>query len=225
MKQIILFTIIAFLPIFLAAQDVMPLVISPNPSAAMVNPSEVQAIAHGSITNNTTETLTILWKRTVIELSEGWETAVCDKAICFNPDIDSLSFELAPGEEGNLDIYIYPNMLDGKAIVEIHAVAAQDTSIKASGRYLFNQETTSNFFLNKSDINIYPNPTTHFITLTDSELVDRVIIYNIVGRTVKTFEANYSNYYNVSDLQTGMYLVRLLTERDETLKTIRLSKR
>ena len=60
---------------------------------------------------------------------------------------------------------------------------------------------------------------------SDADQVERLIIYNIVGRPVKVFNANYTNHYDVMDLPTGMYLIRLMGEHDKTIKTVRLSKK
>jgi len=74
----------------------------------------------------------------------------------------------------------------------------------------------------RSNIKIYPNPTAQYISLMDGINVDQLIIYNIVGRPVKTFKVDYMNQYDVSQLPIGIYLVRLLNKREQTLKTIRL---
>ena len=79
---------------------------------------------------------------------------------------------------------------------------------------------TNNF--PKPDIKIYPNPTAQYISTMDGANVDQLIVYNIVGRPVKTFKANYANQYDVGQLPIGIYLVRLLDKREQTLTTIRL---
>jgi len=76
--------------------------------------------------------------------------------------------------------------------------------------------------ISKPNIKIYPNPTSQYISTMDGTDVDQLIVYNIVGRPVKTFKANYVNQYDVSQLPIGIYLVRLLDKREQTLKTIRL---
>ena len=132
---------------------------------------------------------------------------------------------LAPGEESNFDVHVYPDGTEGFAIVEVTATDITNSNNTVTGRYEFNQMSTSTVNLNKADIKIYPNPTVDFISISDADQVERLIIYNIVGRPVKVFNANYTNHYDVMDLPTGMYLIRLMGEHDKTIKTVRLSKK
>ena len=201
------------------------LTIEPNPASVEVPSSEAVVIAKASIKNNSDTDRIIKWKRNIIEVTEAWDISVCDKTTCYQPEIETQEFDLAAGETSNLDVYAFPNMAEGAAIVEVTAVDTADESISITGKYFFNSDPTSTFSFNKPNVKIYPNPTTNFIALTNAEYVERLIIYNIVGRPVKVFDANYSNRYNVADLPTGMYLVRLIGENSKTLKTVRLSKR
>lgn len=193
-------------------------------------------IAKGTLKNESDQEVVVQWKRNIVEITDGWDTSVCDKNNCYNPPIGETSDEdpekpmnlrIAAGESSNFDIYIYPNGLEGAAIVELTGTDVANPENTVTGRYTFNQPTTStsSFNLNRSEIKVYPNPTTSYISLTEEENVERLVIYNIVGRRVKLFNANYSNRYNVMDLPSGMYLVRLMGANDQTIKTVRLSKK
>jgi hypothetical protein len=187
---------------------------------------ETQVIAEGTIKNESTDSVTVRWKRNVIKLTDGWETAVCDKNLCYIPTVEEMELELAGGEESTFNIYVYPNGISGgEAIIELTATDINNPNNSITGRYEFNQNTTSTFAVKKTDIKIFPNPTTNYISLTEADEVDHIVIYNIVGRPVKMFDVNYGNRYNVIDLPTGMYLVRLMGRNDKTIKTVRLSKK
>ena len=90
--------------------------------------------------------------------------------------------------------------------------------------FTYSQESNTSSIA-KVDIKIYPNPATNYISLSNEEQVEKLVIYNIVGRRVKLFNTNYSNQYDVVDLPTGMYLVRLIGANEKTIKTVRLSKK
>ncbi|MEL6718706.1 MAG: T9SS type A sorting domain-containing protein [Bacteroidota bacterium] len=79
----------------------------------------------------------------------------------------------------------------------------------------------------KKDIKVYPNPATNFIEFqnTDDE-VKRVVIYNLVGRPIKRMPANSGkNWYDISDLSRGMYLIQLLNSKGGVITTKRINKR
>lgn len=76
------------------------------------------------------------------------------------------------------------------------------------------------------NINIYPNPATSFIGLSHSKGVKRILIFNMVGRQMKSFEAGEAdNQYFIGDLNRGMYLIQLLGENNKVITTKRVSKR
>lgn len=181
-------------------------------------------IAKAMVTNESTEKKLILWQRNVLSLTEGWGTAFCDKNICYDPSIEAFEFELEAGESGTVNVYGYPGGLDGRAKVELTLTDSADSTNTVSATYDIRSEgvVTSTKNISRPDIKIYPNPTAQYISITDATDVDKLIVYNIVGRPVKTFKATYENQYYVGQLPIGMYLVRVVNKREQTLKTIRL---
>jgi len=77
----------------------------------------------------------------------------------------------------------------------------------------------------KINLKIYPNPATHFIKLKEVTGVTSIIVYNLVGRKIKKFQAEKGKAYSITDLPKGMYLIQFLGLEDKVLTTQRLSKR
>jgi len=78
----------------------------------------------------------------------------------------------------------------------------------------------------QTKITVYPNPAVDYIAITDSnEKVQQIIIYNLIGRKVKSFVAAPDTKYGVSELPKGMYIVQLLDKRKKVVTTQRVSKR
>lgn len=78
----------------------------------------------------------------------------------------------------------------------------------------------------KSRVKIYPNPAVNFIGLNEVAGVSSIIIYNLVGRKMKNFNAQKEGEkYNVSDLPKGMYLVQFKGKDGKVLTTQRMSKK
>ncbi len=228
MKQNLLLFFLIF-SISLSAQVTLNLTEPTGSTTVLASDDDITA--KGFIKNESEDTVTVMWKRNVIELKDGWETAVCDKNLCYIPSYgetsaaDGTNLVLAPGEESNFDVHVYPDGTEGFAIVEVTATDITNAENTVTGRYEFNQNSTSTVNFTKAAIKIYPNPTIDYISISEADQVERLIIYNIVGRPVKLFDANYYNRYDVMDLPTGMYLVRLMGKNDRTIKTVRLSKK
>jgi hypothetical protein len=79
----------------------------------------------------------------------------------------------------------------------------------------------------KTDIKVFPNPATDFIAFQNNNgHVQKVVIYNMVGRPIDQFEAESGkNVHNVSTLARGMYLIQLMDDSGKVITTKRITKR
>ena len=93
-------------------------------------------------------------------------------------------------------------------------------------------EYNSNFLSNNpvfggdvvENLKVYPNPAKSYFSVTENEAVLTIELYNIVGRKLNSYEMKAGMKYDISDLQKGMYLVRLIDHNDKVVKTLRLQK-
>ncbi|MFT6338000.1 MAG: hypothetical protein ACJATI_004769 [Halioglobus sp.] len=69
------------------------------------------------------------------------------------------------------------------------------------------------------------DPTTDIFQLKNDTNISSIIIYNIVGRQIYTFNHRIGEVRNISILKTGMYLVGLRNQDSAVVRTIRLTKR
>jgi len=74
------------------------------------------------------------------------------------------------------------------------------------------------------DVKIFPNPATDYIGITNSQKVQQVRIYNLVGRQMKNFKTVQDEKYYVGDLPRGMYLVQLIDSNQRVIITKRVNK-
>ena len=72
------------------------------------------------------------------------------------------------------------------------------------------------------EINIYPSPTSHQLTIDYGQLkIEKINLIDITGKTIKTIKQN-TNTINVADLSNGIYFIKLITdERTITKKFIK----
>ena len=74
----------------------------------------------------------------------------------------------------------------------------------------------------KEGINIYPNPTTKFFSISTDETDGVVEVHDLSGRMVKTF-SYLRDSYDVTNLTPGIYIVVLKTK--DTQKEFKLIKK
>lgn len=76
---------------------------------------------------------------------------------------------------------------------------------------------------NSSNVIVYPNPTTDYFKIDNSnnQNIETIELYNIYGKKIKEFPA--SQNYKVNDLSSGIYIIKIKTEQTETkIKLIKL---
>ena len=70
-------------------------------------------------------------------------------------------------------------------------------------------------------LNVYPNPANDFVRIegVDAAACKEIVVYDLTGRVVKQYQ--YSNELNVSDLQNGLYMLRVV-KNDGSFETDKL---
>lgn len=90
-------------------------------------------------------------------------------------------------------------------------------STKGLYRYLDETLTTNDFI--SAQFNIYPNPVNQEFKIESTHKgIKQVEIYNLHGEKVKTFIL--SNNYNISDLSSGMYILKTISDSGVAIKKL-----
>jgi Secretion system C-terminal sorting domain len=78
----------------------------------------------------------------------------------------------------------------------------------------------------KPELSVYPNPAIDNISLQDNnDAVSQIVVFNLIGKKVKTFEHLKGEYHYVGDLPKGVYLVQLIDKSKRVLTTQKIDKR
>ncbi len=93
-------------------------------------------------------------------------------------------------------------------------IQAQNTPASSFGSY----DTVT------EDIKVFPNPTTDYFQINNSLNVKKVIIYNMFGKEVKTFNSSSNSVFDVTDIKNGMYIVKMLDDKNKIVKSVKLQK-
>jgi Secretion system C-terminal sorting domain len=225
MKYFLLFTL--FFAALLRGGTQVTLTLSPDIVNAPVHPDTFEIRAKATLKNTSTVTKKFSWTRTIKNMTTGWACLVCDKNTCWastvNTPLDQI--ELAAGATSNIDVYIRPDKKVGAAAVEVKIFEVGNEANTLTGKYNFSTTTrTKDLKDNANTLRIYPNPTIDYFQLTDNDAVEKVVIYNIIGRQMRSYKAVEGLKYSVNDLPDGLYIIRLLNSYGGTVKTVRLSK-
>lgn len=78
---------------------------------------------------------------------------------------------------------------------------------------------------NSRDISIYPNPVINDFQLQNAEQVEKIVIYNWLGREVRKFiNEREEQLFEIGDLPKGFYYVQMRASNNQIITTRRISK-
>jgi nitrous oxidase accessory protein NosD len=72
----------------------------------------------------------------------------------------------------------------------------------------------------QSSFSVYPNPADNYIVLQNAIVGDKVVLFDVVGKKVKSFNVeSESQQMDISELKTGVYFAR--SNQQEAIKIIK----
>jgi hypothetical protein len=74
-------------------------------------------------------------------------------------------------------------------------------------------------------VSIFPNPATEYITVNNEDAVKSIVVFNMVGRKIRSFTTEKGERYEIGDLPNGLYVVQLFGKNNKVLITQRLTKK
>jgi Secretion system C-terminal sorting domain len=232
MKRLVLIYCLFFAQILRGVSQNVTINLSPQIVNATISPDTFEVRGKAMFKNTSNSTKKFAWKRTIVAMTSGWQALVCDAKGCWNAQSSESSehIDIAPNSTSVLDVNIRPNRTAGSATIEVKIYEIGNEANAVTGRYLFTTTTTTaskESGKNNTGVRVFPNPTTDFFSIQDDyDVVERVVVYNMIGRVMKNYatNANNNNRYTITDLPEGLYVIRLLNARGGTVKTIRLNK-
>lgn len=74
------------------------------------------------------------------------------------------------------------------------------------------------------DIKVFPNPAIDYIQISNVSSVKKIVIFDIIGKEIKSF-IHYNNaQHDVSELKSGMYIIKMLNEKNKVIRTLKFNK-
>ena len=120
---------------------------------------------------------------------------------------------------------IWYDLMDTSGATSITVSNTTDPISLAPGEFKIfgNMPATSlstNDLIAENTIEIYPNPAHDYFKLNQPS--EQVIVYDLIGKVTQTFKGNYSSesHFDVSNLETGIYLVHIQSERGTTTRKL-----
>jgi hypothetical protein len=188
----------------------------------------VDPVGKSFVCNTGNDTLELYWRIEPVMVPLAWSPYVCDKNLCYGPGQDSCPIDLpvvlAPGECGNMDIHILPTSVIECGRYKMTVWEKGNTSNSGIIEYNYNCISSSDDVEALEDLAIFPNPAADYFQLTESLPNTRLSVTNLVGKEVLRYNIFDGGRYPIQDLSSGMYMVNILSQDNELIKSVRLKK-
>lgn len=222
MKKILLSTIFSlFMMLVVNAQLSIQ-----DTSLVISGPVDHELFIETEITNDGATDLDLRWVRTVVSMPDEWDNFFCSvPGVCGLPWTDSLNFVLPPSVDtvGLMQCHCDPHGVVGIAEVTVDLINNANNEVLGTIHLTCDGVMVNTNELEQANIKLFPNPATDNFKLINAQKVDQIVIYNILGKQVKSFARNEDDYY-VGDLPKGIYMVQLLDLDTDATKTLKLKK-
>ncbi|WP_299664709.1 fibronectin type III domain-containing protein [uncultured Polaribacter sp.] len=82
--------------------------------------------------------------------------------------------------------------------------------------------STEDILIGSNTINIFPNPVSDYLRINAKEKIDRVTIYNLVGKEVLTMKSDKTNFrVDMTSLKRGLYIVNII-QKNKIEKSVKI---
>jgi hypothetical protein len=125
-----------------------------------------------------------------------------------------------------MDVHLKPRGVAGTGRVTIEITSTDNPDeVITTGTYDFGAlVVTSTNDLNTTPLTVFPNPTADYFNIRGGNGVDRVVLYNVLGREMRSFNVAPGQRYYIGDLPNGLYLASMVDDNKGIVKTLRLKK-
>lgn len=229
MKETLLF-LLSF--IFIVGVNAQDLSVNPDPVTKELSVEDGDVKVDFTITNNTSRETEVWWEMDRGAAPDEWDFYLCDVNLCYTPAVTSCPCNkpnfLAGNSTNIYMMHVVPNGVAGSGVVNLRILeeCEGDVSIiEIPITYEVSGTTSTQFEDINNNITIYPNPSSQSIRIMEDREVSEIIIYNLIGKKIKRLNHSPGQSHDISELDRGIYLLRMLNEDQNILKVSRLTKR
>jgi Secretion system C-terminal sorting domain len=177
------------------------------------------------------DTNLVYWKfEKASTFDPAWEFFVCDLNLCYGSTIE----RCPPSKPNTMKIgnnlfqyHFKPHNTEGVSTVTVKFYADKNLTQETHSTVInINvSETVSTKDLNNiNNLKVYPNPATDYFQLSNAVGVKKIVVYNMFGKEVKSYFHYPNAQHEISELKTGMYIVKLLNDKNKVIKSVKLNK-
>ncbi len=183
-------------------------------------------VGKNKFTNKIPQLRNFKWTRKIIEMTDGWESAICDQIQCYTPPVSEREIEIGPNASSVLDVHVYTyGQYSGYALIEMKVAYASDPNTNVFAYYTFDSALSSTKELSQFQIEVYPNPSAGLFTLEDpTQVIHSLRVFDLAGKQLMNLAKGERQWINLSKLKAGNYWIQMMDKDGSALGTKMISK-
>lgn len=200
-----------------------------------LTPDEIEVHVDISIVNDYPNEVLFWWDIERGTSPTEWEYKVCDLVTCYDWGYEtcpcSMENTFPSGNTAMMTFYLNPNEIEGTAVVNLRILDDCRKNPGGGVGYVdipITITVESSVSVTEEDlvdqVYLFPNPVSDIFKLENDADISVVEIYNLVGKRMLESSHKPGNTHNISHLNKGIYLVRLLDKSNSIVKVITLTK-
>ncbi len=226
MKQLQLFFCIFWFS-FSGIQAQQTFSLTPNPVFGdESDPFEIDGRA--TVKNLAAVTQNFRWKRTIIRLDNDslCFTAVTDPYLHWFHIVSEKNFSMDAGQEGPLEVTLFDYEETGCCAIVHMKLTKLDAPIDSIEAYYYLRECQplAVSAIEKSSIEIFPNPVAQYFSLKNAPSVRHMILCDATGQMLQYIPVNSWNRYEIQGLPIGAYYLTLQNKEGAILQVVQFVK-
>lgn len=187
-------------------------------------------VVDAHLTNNTQNSVSSNWIRTIQYLTPGWTTAVCDPNLCSGDGVNTADFVFQADTTALIHVNFTPNQISGYGIVKVAFRNQGNVFDKVDGTFIGIVDAGNGVSsIEKLDgIKLFPNPVKDklMIIATSNMPLNVIEVYDVLGKKINTMVSKVGdNLFSVdmNALKSGFYFLRMKLT-DGTIVTRKFTK-
>jgi len=229
MKKTLLLVLTLCFTFGLNAQDIS---VTPDPVTKHLTVDEGDVKVDFNLVNNTTRDAEVWWEFDRGNVPAEWGLFLCDANLCYTASVTSCPCNnpnLLPGStETVFQMHVENNGVMGTGTFTIKILEScngTETVTEIPVTFVVTETTSTGFQDINNKIKLYPNPSSQLLNIKEDAEVSDIIIYNLIGKKIKTLKHSVGESHDISELDRGIYLIRMLNKEQHILNVSRLTKK
>lgn len=147
------------------------------------------------------------------DLPSGWDGMLCIHGSCLGmiPPVGTTGTmsPISGVEKGYVRLTVNPLNGMETAKLQVYIFDVNHPNDGDTATWLLNTTLSTDEYLGWNNLEVYPNPVTTVLSIDTDQQIDYAEIYSLTGKLVAQFEQPVSGELNLSNIESGTYLLKL----------------